>query len=72
MNITLNRLMQNKPFRFVLVILTLIAGGGVLAAINSLVGFSYAGNSAVAIVGHIVGTMIWGAIVAAVVRWAKL
>lgn len=70
---TLHQLFKgNKVARIVALGLLLAAGGVVLWLLDVVVGFSYGDNTPTAIVGHIVGTMLWGAALAAATRWTRL
>jgi len=68
---TLNQIFEKKVARTTTLVLLLASGGAVLWLLNTVVGFSYGDNSPAAIVGHVVGTMLWGAVVAAAVRWTQ-
>ncbi len=69
---TLNQLFQcQKAIRISLLGLFVASGGIALWLVNLVFGFSYADNEPTAVVGHIVGTMLWGAVVAAAIRWAR-
>ena len=72
MNIT-GQIFEQKKFRVAALVLFVPLGGGlVLMVLNWAVGFSYGDNSPISVVGHVVGTMIWGAVCATAIRIAKV
>lgn len=62
---------RTKRNRLIALIALCVLGGFVLAAINWLVGFAYGSNPPFAIVGHIVGTMLWGFACGVATRWVR-
>lgn len=67
----MNDLLQKKWFRTLLLACLFVMGGVLLSLINSLFGFSYGDNTQFSILGHSVGTMIWGAFLVSASRWAR-